>query len=151
MKKLFHVKNRTLVAIAGCVWLAAGVNVARLGFIAYGQLEGTKILHILLSAAVFCAFGAMFARMTVKHTRRISSCPQPTQPVWCFFDLKAYVIMAVMMGGGIWLRNSGLAPTVFIAVFYTGLGCALACAGVLFRVKFFGYKETAPLDKSHTA
>lgn len=30
-------------------------------------------------------------------------------------------IMAVMMGGGIWLRSSGLAPDVFIAVFIPGL------------------------------
>lgn len=46
-----------------------------------------------------------------------------------------------MMGGGIWLRFSGLVPEVFIAVFYTGLGCALAGAGVLFWVLFFKYKE----------
>ena len=57
--------------------------------------------------------------------------------VWHFFDLKSYCIMAVMMGGGIWLRSSGLVPDVFIAVFYTGLGCALALAGVLFWIMFF--------------
>lgn len=51
--------------------------------------------------------------------------------------------MAVIMGGGIWLRSSGLAPEVFIAVFYTGPSCALALAGVLFRIMFFVYKKTA--------
>lgn len=51
--------------------------------------------------------------------------------------------MAVMMGGGIWLRSSGLAPEVFIAVFYAGPGCALALAGVLFRIMFFVYEKTA--------
>lgn len=51
--------------------------------------------------------------------------------------------MAVMMGGGIWLRSSGLASEVFIAVFYMGPGCALALAGVLFRIMFFVYKKTA--------
>lgn len=30
-----------------------------------------------------------------------------------------------------------------IAVFYTGPGCALALAGVLFRIMFFIYKKTA--------
>ena len=49
--------------------------------------------------------------------------------------------MAVMMGGGIWLRSSGLLPEVFIAVFYTGLGCALALAGALFWVMFAVYKD----------
>ena len=45
------------------------------------------------------------------------------------------------MGGGIWLRYLGLVPEVFIAVFYTGLGCALAGAGVLFWVMFFLMKN----------
>ncbi len=55
--------------------------------------------------------------------------------------MKAYIIMTVMMGGGIWLRASGLVPHVFVAVFYTGLGCALALAGVLFWVMFVRYRE----------
>lgn len=42
--------------------------------------------------------------------------------------------MAFMMGGGIWLRSSGLVPNPFIAVFYTGLGLALA--GVMFWILF---------------
>ena len=49
--------------------------------------------------------------------------------------------MAFMMSGGIWLRNSGLAPEVFIAVFYTGLGCALGSAGILFWVNFIRWHE----------
>ena len=120
-RPFYHVKKRALLAIAGCVWLAAGFNVARLG---------------VLSAVVFGIFGFMFYRMSVRHTNRIRSYPQETRPVWNFFDLKSYLIMAFMMSGGIWLRNSGLAPEVFIAVFYTGLGCALGSAGILFWVNF---------------
>ncbi len=137
----FHVKKRTLLAIAGCVWLIAGFNVARMGVVAYIQVTSITIVHILLSALVFCLFGFMFYKMSVKHTKRIKGYPQETKPVWHFFDWKAYLIMAFMMGGGIWLRSSGLVPNVFIAVFYTGLGCALALAGVLFCVMFFRYRS----------
>lgn len=49
--------------------------------------------------------------------------------------------MAVMMGGGIWLRSSGLVPDIFIAVFYTGLGCALTMAGILFWGMFTRYNN----------
>lgn len=132
----YHVKKRALLAIAGSVWLAAGFNVARLGVLSYIGLDGFSIVHILLSIVVFCVFGFMFYRMSVRHTKRIRSYPQETRPVWNFFDLKSYLIMAFMMSGGIWLRNSGLAPEVFIAVFYTGLGCALGSAGILFWVNF---------------
>ena len=44
------------------------------------------------------------------------------------------------MGGGIWLRSSGLVPNEFVAVFYTGLGCALSLAGVFFGIMFFRYE-----------
>ena len=136
-KPFYHVKKRTLLAVAGCVWLIAGFNVARLGVLSYIALERIEWWHIALSVVVFCAFGMMFYKMSMKHTKRIKGYAEKTRPVWNFFDLKAYIIMAVMMGGGIWLRNSGLAPDVFIAVFYTRLGCALGLAGVLFLVIMF--------------
>lgn len=116
---------------------------ARLGIISYMRLDRISYVHILLSLAVFCAFGFMFYKMSMKHTKRIKGYREEYKPVWKFFELKSYIIMAVMMGGGIWLRSSGLAPEVFIAVFYTGPGCALALAGVLFRIMFFVYKKTA--------
>lgn len=142
----FHVKKRTLLAIAGCVWLAAGFNVARLGILSCQKLPRIAVVHVLLSLLVFCAFGFMFFKMSMKHTKRIKGYQEEFRPVWHFFDLKAYLIMAVMMGGGIWLRSSGLVPDVFIAVFYTGLGCALALAGVLFWAVFFRHRPDAATE-----
>lgn len=138
---IFHVKKRTLLAIAGCVWLVAGFNVARLGILSYKIMQSFSVIHVLLSVLVFLAFGLMFMKMSFKHTRRIKGYGEVWKPVWHFFDLKSYCIMAIMMGGGIWLRSSGFAPNVFIAVFYTGLGCALALAGVMFIVMFFKSKQ----------
>jgi len=137
----FHVKKRNLLAIAGCVWLAAGFNVARLGVLSYQEVHPIRWYHVALSVAVFLAFGTMFLRMSVKHHKRIKGYEQKTKPFWHFFDLKSYCIMAVMMGGGIWLRSSGLAPVVFIAFFYTGLGFALALAGVSFWRLFITYTD----------
>lgn len=136
MNKRFHVKKPTLLAIAGSVWLIAGFNVARMGVISYIEFNSATALQVILSLAVFCVFGFMFFKMTQKHTSRIMGYNEKTKPIWQFFDLKAYCIMAFMMGGGIWFRASGLAPVVFVAVFYTGLGCALALAGVVFWCNF---------------
>ena len=66
-----HVKKRTLLAVAGCVWLIAGINVARLSILSYGTIPQIKILHILLSVGVFCIFGLMFFKISMKHIRRI--------------------------------------------------------------------------------
>lgn len=110
--------------------------------LSYGKVPQIRVFHILLSVAVFCAFGLMFFKTSIKHTRHIKGYEEEFRPVWRFFNLKSYIIMAVMMGGGIWLRLSGLAPDVFIAVFYTGLGCALSLAGILFWVMFLRFHET---------
>ena len=123
----------------GGVWAIAGFNVARLGVLSYRNILPISVIHIFLSGLVFPVFGLMFYKMTLKHTKRIKGYTEEFRPIWHFFDLKAYCIMAFMMGGGIWLRSSGLAPDVFIAVFYTGLGRAMTLAGVLFWVMFFHF------------
>lgn len=128
---MFKVKKRTLLLIAGIVWLIAGVNVVRLGIISYLEIE-QKWYWYLLWVVIFTLFGMMFFRMTQKHTKRIMGYQEERQLFWRFFDLKAYIIMAVMMSGGIGLRAAGVFPNWFVAFFYSGLGCALALAVVLF-------------------
>ncbi|MGN0679737.1 MAG: hypothetical protein ACI4JS_08760 [Oscillospiraceae bacterium] len=140
MKKVFEVPKRALLLIAGIVWMIAGFNVARMGIIAYTVIE-IHWYYAVLSLVVFLLFGGMFFRMTKKHIKRIEGYEEDYRPFWNFFDLKAYIIMIVMMGGGIGLRVSGVFPDIFVAVFYTGLGCALFLAGVLFSVEFFRHKK----------
>ena len=84
-------------------------------------------------------------KMSQKHSKRIKGYPEKYRPIWHFFDLKSYLIMIFMMSGGIWLRSSKIAPEVFIAVFYTGLGLALALAGVLLGIFFIKYKESVSI------
>lgn len=137
----FRVGKRTLIGVAGVIWLFAGVNVAHLGIMAYEVLGAIHLSYLVLSCVVFLLFGVMFYKMSLKHKRRIIGSLKETRPIWHFFDLKSYLIMAIMMGGGIWLRSSGLAPDLFIAIFYTGLGCALAMAGCLFGIMFLNYSK----------
>ena len=139
MKKIVYVKKRTLLLIAGIVWLAAGFNVARLGALSYLNIE-RQWLYFILSAVVFSLFGAMFLKMSRKHTKRILGY-EDRRPFWEFFDAKAYLIMAFMMGGGIGLRAAGVVPDMFVAFFYSGLGCALTLAGVLFFINYFRFNN----------
>lgn len=136
---MLKVKKRALLIIAGIVWLIAGFNVARLGVISYGIIEPKWYLY-LLSVVVFLIFGMMFFKMSKKHTKRILGY-EDYRPFWNFFDLKAYIIMACMMGGGIGFRAAGIFPDVFVAFFYSGLGCALALAGVVFLRNYIVYNR----------
>ena len=137
MKKIFNVKKRTLLLIAGIVWLMAGFNVARLGVLSYAVIEKRWYLYVL-SAVVFVLFGRMFFKMSKKHTKRIIGYEE-YRPFWHFFDKKAYIMMACMMGGGIGLCAAGAFPDTFVAFFYSGLGCALALAGVVFARNYLCY------------
>lgn len=129
------VKRNTLLLLASFVWSAAGFNILRIGLIAYQSYW--SVVNLLLSVLVFIVFQKfIFGKLVIKHTTRIHSYEEERHFFLKFFDKKAFVIMAVMMSGGIGLRVSGAAPEQFIAVFYTGLGAALLLAGLLFGCNF---------------
>ena len=125
--------------------MIAGFNVARLGILSYRMIE-RKWYYFIFSMVVFALFGIMFYKMSRKHTKRIIGY-EAYRPFWNFFDLKAYLIMAFIMGGGIGFRAAGIFPDIFIAFFYTGLGCALALAGVLFGINYICYERLDDSEK----
>lgn len=132
------VKKRTLLLIACIVWSIAGFNVLRIGVLAYPPYLSP--INFILSGIVFGIFQYfIFGRLVKKHTKRIHNYTKETQFFLKFFDVKSFCIMAFMMGGGIYLRASSLAPDIFIAVFYTGLGASLLLAGILFGKNYFNY------------
>ena len=127
---MFKVSKRTLLLIAGIVWLAAGGNIAWLGIQAFAQINMSYVW-------VFTLFHMkIFSKMVGKHSNRIAAYEDDKIGFWRFFDASGYIMMAIMMSGGISLRAFGLVPMWFIAFFYTGLGIALALSGVSFLVRF---------------
>ena len=133
---MFKVRSKYLLLIAAAVWLIAGSQVARMGIEAIAAGNGNLWLLLIGIPATFVVFHMMFSKLVGKHAARIRSYGEEKMHVLKFFDVRGYLIMAVMMGGGIALRSSGVAPKRFIAVFYTGLGASLLLAGVLFGVNF---------------
>lgn len=136
---ILKVKKKTLLLIACAVWSVAGFNILRIGILSYSPY--ISVINILLSMAVFAVFQYfIFGRLVKKHTARIQNYEEERHFFMKFFDIKSFIIMAVMMSGGIYLRASSLAPERFIAVFYTGLGSSLLLAGILFGKNFLQYK-----------
>ena len=126
------VKRNTLLLLACLVWSAAGFNILRIGLSAYPAYRA--LVNYLLSAVVFAVFQKfIFGKLVKKHTARISAYEEELHFFLKFFDVKSFIMMAVMMTGGIWLRSSSVAPDWFISFFYTGLGASLLLAGLLFR------------------
>lgn len=125
-------KNR-LIFIAGLVWCVAGAMVIKIGLPLLWQLGSTQLILYPLAAVVFLIFYFLiFSRLVIKHTERIRARPEERLPFWNFFDTSSYIIMVIMMGGGMWLRLSHLISNSMIAFFYSGLGSALFSCGIRF-------------------
>jgi hypothetical protein len=128
------VTPRFLLIVAAIVWIIAGFNV---GIIGVQAGLGTWTVPLLAgSLATFVVFLALFLFITNNNAKRIDALPSAPINVFRFMDVKAYLIMGFMIALGIIVRVFALAPISWIAFFYTGLGSALAIAGVAYFVVF---------------
>ena len=127
--QLLKVSTDKLLLVAGIVWLIAGANIVNIGLSAFldetGWLFWVLIGGTLLIFVLFHIF--VFTKMVGKHASRIRGYEEDKTHLFKFFDKKGYIMMAIMMGGGI----------------YTGLGAALAVAGVSFILRYFKSSKPA--------
>lgn len=142
---MLKISTEKLLLVAGIVWALAGANIVNIGLTAYRHEWGWVLWALLVGTAViFILFHVrIFTKMVGRHSERIRGYEEDKTSVLKFFDKKGYIMMAIMMGGGIALRVSGLVPDWFIAFFYTGLGVALFVAGVRFILRYFRSSKTA--------
>jgi hypothetical protein len=65
----------------------------------------------------------------------------PRPSVFSFFGLKAYVLMALMISGGILLRASKLIEPSLLYTFYVFMGTPLLLSAIRFYVSFASYRR----------
>jgi len=131
--RVVHIPKNHLILIAGLVWCAAGAMVCVIGLPLELGLAPSNLVLIPLAGVIFLAFYFfVFSRLVRKHTGRIRARAEDRLPIWQFFNASSWVVMAVMMGGGMALRLSHVMPDCMIAFFYSGLGVALLLCGVRF-------------------
>ena len=143
----FSVQTKKLLIVAGIVWLAAGINIANIGVHAFMNEHGWIVAVLAVgSVVVFSLFHIkIFVKMVRKHADRILGYVQDRMFVLRFFDAKGYVMMAIMMGGGISLRMLGVLPDWFVSLFYTGIGAALIVAGGTFLLRYAKGSAACPV------
>lgn len=147
MTDLVAIPKNALILIAGLVWCVAGAMVSKIGLPLLWNLGLKRLILYPLAGLVFLIFYFLiFSRLVVKHTERIRQRPESKLPVWKFFDLSSYVVMVIMMAGGMWLRLSHIVPNWMIAFFYSGLGVALFSCGVRF-ISAFSRKDVLMVNE----
>lgn len=136
------VKKKNLLFIAGFVWIAAGINILRIGITSFVSVwGGQNLFHrfagVFLAITILTGFLFMFRKIVAKHSERILNYAEEKKSVFLFFDLRGYLMMGFMMALGLTLRHSHRIPVFFFAFFYTGLGTALFISGLRFVIRFF--------------
>jgi len=135
--RLLWVPKNGLILLAGLVWCVAGAMVCVVGLPLEARLAPSQVALLPLSLLIFLAFYFLvFSRLVRRHTGRIRARPEDRLPFWLFFNASSWVVMGVMMGGGMALRLSHVMPDWFIAFFYSGLGAALFLCGMRFLGAF---------------
>jgi len=143
---MFKISKQGLLLIAGIVWLAAGINILRIGIMAILSSWGKAALWLDIGLPffillIFAGFSLMFYRIVGKNEKRIMAGEEEKKSVFLFLDLKGYFLMAFMMTLGIVLRHGDFLPDYIFAFFYTGLGSALSVSGLRFAIRFFKLKS----------
>jgi len=141
MKDKLSINKNYLILIGGLVWVLAGSMVMKIGLPLFIKLTPKNKWLPFLAIIVFLVFYFLiFSKLVKKHVVRIRDNPSEKMPFWFFFDLTSYIIMLVMISGGIILRVEHLLPEMFVAFFYSGLGLGLFFCGIRFLNAFLAKK-----------
>lgn len=122
--------KKWLLLLAGMMWTGVGILLLRYALIWLTQPLSavTGLLGVLGVCIAVLANRFQFSRLAEKNVARILALNDKA----CLFAFQAwtgYVIIAVMMTGGILLRHSAF-PKPYLAVVYAAIGGALLQASL---------------------
>jgi len=138
------VPKRTLLLIAGCAWsIAGGILISR----SLIHLIGVNH-HLAMEIGIGIVFGSLFyillfARISKKHITRINLIEIDNPCFFSFFNFRSYLLMAIMISGGITLRLSGMVNPEIIYTFFLCMGIPLLVSAWRFFYSYAKNKKSA--------
>ena len=124
------VSRGTLLLIAGMMWIGVGVMLDSFSY-SWLKLETQPHVYFAVIVGFVCAlvihhFG--FLRIVDKNLARILPM-KGKRCVFSFMAWKSYILIAVMVMTGIFLRHSSI-PKFYLSILYIGIGTALILSSV---------------------
>jgi hypothetical protein len=127
------VSKRNLLFIAGLAWTVAGGILSGRGMAHVTRHAGSPGWRITGGIVVGAAFFVLlFAKISRKHIRRIRGLNIPYPCAFSFFNLRGYLMMVVMITGGIMLRRVDLIDKDWLYNFYIAMGLPLLISALRF-------------------
>jgi hypothetical protein len=144
------VPKRVLLFVAAMVWTFAGSMLLYKGFRMLDTTSTFLWLQLILTLAggiVF--FWKMFSKISLKHTNRILNLKEAKPCLFAFFNLRSYLLMALMISMGITLRRTGWVAQGHLAFLYLTMSVPLLLSSVRFYytgIYFSRYTVTVNQD-----
>ena len=127
------VTKRTLLYVAGCVWCFAGSMLITRALRSLIEIQHMLSLELFLGViGGLCFYIFLFTKISKKHITRISLIKADFPCFFSFFNFKSYVLMTLMISGGILLRSSHIIDPEYLYTFYLAMGIPLLFSGFRF-------------------
>lgn len=136
------VRKRTLLLIAGCVWTIAGGILLTRGMTGLFEVHS----HLIIDLSCALVFGTifyfvLFVRISSRHIHRIWLIKVDNPSFFSFFNLRSYLMMAIMIIGGITLRMLDVINHEVLFTFYITMGIPLLVSASRF---FYSWWKNNP-------
>lgn len=128
----FRIDRRHLLFVAAIVWLLASGMLFWRGLIYFAPRNGWKLETIGAFLGGILFFRLLFIRISSKHISRIISLSKSRPYIFSFFSKRSYILMVLMISGGLLLRYSHVAPTYDLSFFYFFMGIPLFLSAIRF-------------------
>ena len=125
------IPRRYLLFVAGVVWTFAGGMLLFKGislFRIYRDFLWLKISISVIGGGLF--YLLLFSRISFKHAWRIINIKHENPCMFAFFNVRSYILMAIMIASGILLRKSGIISPEYLSVLYVTMGIPLFLSAI---------------------
>lgn len=127
------IPRRYLLFVAGIVWTFAGGMLLYKGislFRIYRDFLWLKITISAIGGGLF--YLLLFSKISFKHAWRIINLKHENPCLFAFFNVRSYIMMAVMITSGVLLRKSGIVSPEYLSVLYVTMGIPLFLSALRF-------------------
>ena len=136
------IPKRGLLMVAGVFWTFAGCMLLSrgvFGLLPFGRNMYFDIPIGLAGGIVF--FFVLFQRISKKHIKRMLGITIEKPCFFSFFDVRAYILMTIMISAGVSLRVFNLVPQQILYTFYVCMGVPLLISAFRFYHNWFVYNR----------
>lgn len=125
------VSRKWLLVLSGLMWSGVGILLNSFAFrwlqLYHGWSLVTSVACGIILGLAIAFFG--FRKVATKNIQRIMAMSDDSC-LFAFQKWQSYILIAVMMSMGIFLRNSAIVPRLYLASLYIGIGSALFISSI---------------------